>query len=591
MDNFKITKTILENINEQNDRINECVDIVNGYTTDEETRVNQEIQRQENELRREEQYNNNESRFVEINQQLETVNTQLEHITKVLTDYQDLVVNNDWSKAMEKAIDDVKDGGRLLIPKGVFEMSAHLNFEVDWTTREMNRHFTIEGTGTGSVIKVKNGTNYGLFINHPVSLKLINNSTGYKYRLEQGVVKLKNFAVDCNNNHTGIRISSSLGIQVEGLNIYNIKSHLVDENTGGLYIDGAGGFIFRDITSRADDDTAINININTGSGDGSLSNCHLTGGAYNVLYKDCTGNHRIFNNLFQYGNINICTKGDSNDNAKFNIFNNFFETNKGHSIHCNVDSVKAFLDCFINNNVIWLHGQNSANGIELGRCERVTISDNRFMEIKGAITGTCIKTKGNYHIIKDNVINNLGENGVGIDVGSDNTKVKGNDILNGVENSTFIKLNNVGVCKVIENKTFGDFKGKGLSVYENLSFTNYNNELKNADTSPNAFANDNKNIKTLTDNVENLQANFNTCFRPLDILRASDGDFNNATSLGVYYSQGASLNVPSGVNKYGLLQVLRRSEYIVQMYFPNDTKQFRRYSANSGTTWSAWLEF
>ena len=54
MSNFKITKTILENINEQNDRINECVDIVNGYTTDEETRVNQELQRQQNELRREE---------------------------------------------------------------------------------------------------------------------------------------------------------------------------------------------------------------------------------------------------------------------------------------------------------------------------------------------------------------------------------------------------------------------------------------------------------------------------------------------------------------------------------------------------------
>ena len=73
MNNFKITKTILENINEQNDRINECVDIVNGYTTDEETRVNQELQRQENELRREEQYNNNENRFVEINQQLDNM--------------------------------------------------------------------------------------------------------------------------------------------------------------------------------------------------------------------------------------------------------------------------------------------------------------------------------------------------------------------------------------------------------------------------------------------------------------------------------------------------------------------------------------
>lgn len=60
MNNFKITKTILENINEQNDRINECIDIVNGYTTD-------------------------ESRFAEINQQFETVNEQLETLTQRVT--------------------------------------------------------------------------------------------------------------------------------------------------------------------------------------------------------------------------------------------------------------------------------------------------------------------------------------------------------------------------------------------------------------------------------------------------------------------------------------------------------------------------
>ena len=77
MDNFKITKTLLENINEQNDRINECVGIVNGYTTDEETRVNQEIQRQENELRREEQYNNIENRFNEINTQMVNITKQI----------------------------------------------------------------------------------------------------------------------------------------------------------------------------------------------------------------------------------------------------------------------------------------------------------------------------------------------------------------------------------------------------------------------------------------------------------------------------------------------------------------------------------
>lgn len=98
MDNFKITKTILENINEQNDRINECVDIVNGYTTDEETRVNQELQRQQNELIRQEQYKNNENRFTEINTQLDNIENDFIDENKLNSDLQIVVTYDNYKK-------------------------------------------------------------------------------------------------------------------------------------------------------------------------------------------------------------------------------------------------------------------------------------------------------------------------------------------------------------------------------------------------------------------------------------------------------------------------------------------------------------
>ena len=73
MSNFKISKTILENINEQNDRINKCVDTVNGIANEQE--LNQEMSlneqiRQQNELIRQEQYNNNENKFTKVNDKI-----------------------------------------------------------------------------------------------------------------------------------------------------------------------------------------------------------------------------------------------------------------------------------------------------------------------------------------------------------------------------------------------------------------------------------------------------------------------------------------------------------------------------------------
>lgn len=104
MNNFKITKTILENINEQNDRINECVDIVNGYTTDEETRVNQELQRQENEKVRQEQYNNNENRFNEINTKITDLDfdkASKNSVSSLNNKIDNLVLNGDGTQNLE----------------------------------------------------------------------------------------------------------------------------------------------------------------------------------------------------------------------------------------------------------------------------------------------------------------------------------------------------------------------------------------------------------------------------------------------------------------------------------------------------------
>ena len=85
MTNFNLSRTLVENINEQNDKINNCIDIVNGLANDEEIKVIQELRineelrqqneliRQQNELTRQEQYKNNENKFANINQQLENI--------------------------------------------------------------------------------------------------------------------------------------------------------------------------------------------------------------------------------------------------------------------------------------------------------------------------------------------------------------------------------------------------------------------------------------------------------------------------------------------------------------------------------------
>ena len=490
----------------------------------------------------------------------------IEKITVILTDFKHYVVGNDWSLALKKAVENIKDGGTLLIPSGSYEVETFLNFEEDWTKRNKNRHFNIVGHGTSSILKVKKGAEYGLFINHSVSLNLINSSQIGENCLEDGIIKLSNFAIDCNNEKNGIRLSSTFGIKIDNLSIYNINSDVLDENSGGIYIEGAGAYTMSNLFIRGSKNS-VGININEGAGDGNITGCHISGGAYNILFKNSTGNQRIFNNLFQYSTIsNILTKGDLYDNSKFNIFMNLFETYKGSTLSLNENSIKCFNDGFIYNNIIWLHGNNLSNGVIMGYCERVDISNNKFMEINRPINGKCIKTNGNYHNIENNVINNIGDLGIGIDINSDNSTIKGNKVVNGSSKSIFLQLNNVNLCKIYGNKTYGLFNGKGLKGVGSTHFDSFKNELVNSD-------------------FENIDE----CYNNKGILK-SDVDLNSIKKIGYYYLQGTTINTPNNTPIYGILEVIPSFDYIKQIITTSDNKLIVRFSTNSGNSWNSWRE-
>ena len=142
MDNFNFPKTILENIIEQNEKINKCIEIVNGNTTDEETGVNQEIERQFNEL--DTRVTNNENRFVEINQQFETVNQQLDKIMIMIEKN-----TNDIKKLMENNSEPIGWTGKTA------------SFYGDSLT-EVNNHYT-KGyhQWIKEILELKSYNNYG----------------------------------------------------------------------------------------------------------------------------------------------------------------------------------------------------------------------------------------------------------------------------------------------------------------------------------------------------------------------------------------------------------------------------------------------
>ena len=229
MSNFKITKTILENINEQNDRINECIDIVNGYTTDEETRVNQEIQRQENELRREEQYNNNENKFTEINQQLENVNEQLDAKTLQLSFLDKMKLQFVYGASVESLDNSTSFNNALqneevvYIPKGIWNFKNGL----------INSKANIIGEGDKSILNFSNEYN-GVLVN-------ISNTTGM----------FKDFKIIGNQQENGSVVNGNYGLSISNCNNFILENVTVERS-------GSYGIIITECNTFTVDKCIIN---------------------------------------------------------------------------------------------------------------------------------------------------------------------------------------------------------------------------------------------------------------------------------------------------------------------------------------------
>lgn len=515
----------------------------------------------------------NDTLFNELNKKINGI------AQVVLTDFEEYAeLQGDkkiWTKPMLKAIEKIKNGGKLIIPKGEFLMSAHLDFTEDWQTRTFNYGFTIEGMGTGSIIKTLDNSPYALFIDHPVSERLINaEKVGY---LEKDIVIINNLAFDCNNTPNGLKISSSLGITMDNIFLYNLDNENLEINKGGIFIEGAGAFKFDRIYARGSN-LSIPININSGSGDGIIINSHITGGSHNILYSNSTGNNKVLNSILQYSKIaNIKTMGDTKDNSKMTFKNNLIEVREGDGISCNDGSLKEFNLSFICDNTIWLHGETGANGIILGRTKNNTIKGNKFSYINGAIKGICINVKnGNFNIIKSNFLPYLSNEGIGINIDTENTQVIDNYISEGI--GTFINLLNESGNYLKDNKCLGSFTGKGLKLKNNkMWFSNIGNKwgsnTDNSDNSPTLSYGELEFVPKTSQQREIVN---------------SGGDFNRLIKYGVYYIRGVENNKPSDVSNYGLCEVIMHSDYIVQIFYSNDGNIKKRHSLNSGVDWSEW---
>lgn len=347
MNKFNFPKTLLDNINEQNDRINECIDIVNGYTTDEETRVTQEIQRQQNEELRQEQYNNNENRFNEINTQLDNINNLGANILNYKTE------TNTLSDAIRLAMN---ISNKLYLPKGNYEFPAGVEIIIE--NCEIDFNYSIINCKT--LFRLKNSTLKNLTINNQIMIngsnsKVINAniSPDTPYTINYGVTIethndiIENILIEnCNVQNVSLFAFNIMDVsnQFTVGEVRNVKYINCKALNTGLENQWSTGFCVEGIKKIED------IEYISCYADNSIeSGFHIEDAVSykNVFYKKCTSTNngkRKANPLFGCGffvgtNIileNCFTKGNYNSLYKFDfprIINHTDNDNKMFSIN------------------------------------------------------------------------------------------------------------------------------------------------------------------------------------------------------------------------------------------------------------------
>lgn len=468
MNNFKITKTILENINEQNDRINECVDIVNGYTTDEETRVVQELQRQQNELRREEQYSNIENRFTTINEQVAEVNEQLDNIVQYnLVKYcNDINKTDDFVLFMNNLSD--TENKTLYIPKN-HTLILNKNFTIPSNT-------CIEG---GGEILFKDV----ITLNNLYNPSLVADKWGGSENITIKELTIKYILKDKGGSILRFR-------NVDNLNIYNTR-FIVDgdyddtvKTSHNAIIDLFKGCTNVNITNNRFDVTNKN---STAGGCIWVRNSIVAGNDEETL--NCT-NINIDKNVFKSNAcdeiVGVFGTGDlSNVNIMFNTFirenqiKNVMLAVYASKDTVNIKNISIYNNTFKSKGVPTLNPEIlriGFSGQNIG-VQNVDISNNNFdCEL---IDNSCISVIGTKHIINinNNNINNNSVAGGGSNViNCDNSHV--NIINNTISNTSddairystkaFVFNNKVNNKKIgVDYVTEKSFETDGFMKYSN----------------------------------------------------------------------------------------------------------------------------
>ena len=303
---------ILENIKEQNNKINQCVDIVNEYSIDEEIRLNKELKvneqiRQQNELIRQEQYNNNENKFNKINTDLENIT----NYTKVI-----IKEKNNTPSLINSTLNEITNNANSVINfnnvNGVIELEAGI-YEVD--TVIMRSNITIKGQGIGKTIIKPNFSNIDKYVfevdgtdtnNRLVNFELkdlsIMPTPEYQYAIreesERYLASVINFSYCSSCRLTNVAISGFKGIAINQVENY-------DCNLDNLQILGCGDSTHNSITflnGTSDGCNAIHIN-----------GCRFEGNS--DLSITCENNRfqreiQIINSKFE--NSNVVINGTSN---------------------------------------------------------------------------------------------------------------------------------------------------------------------------------------------------------------------------------------------------------------------------------------
>lgn len=427
MDNFNLSRTLVENINNQNDKINNCIDIVNGLTKDEEIKVIQELRineelrqqnelvRQQNELARQEQYNNNESKFTEINQQVASINEELDKIVKY-----DVVVGLGCDNT------------------GVVEIGDIIQAFLDDTNNEKINLYFPPGTYKWNITVTTNKT---LFINGERGNVIINNSGNLACLKHNGNCTINGLTFSTSSsNRTEFTVYSNNGGEflcydtiftctsgkINGLHIENTTISHIDRckfnqsqislktwdckitNTWvwalwrpyGIGIHGGCGNI-----NLSNVDVVPPFKTNSGNMDSTEFIEGIKGGIWVNSEGGNVTNNIIMENIYLDGNPSLYTGiGVLCENA-FGITISSFRANKMSDYPIVIDgcyNVIISKGTFLEDNKLDVTGINEIliKNPNSRKCDNINITDNQFINYKTGITNKSPAIKVNDDVTK-----------------------------------------------------------------------------------------------------------------------------------------------------------------------------------------------